>query len=75
MAKSKIVEANKTIEKAVLNSYSKIEDAVVKKYEGIENVFVNAFLAEDGESVEEAKKRIRSSLDDGKEGMDENWIT
>ena len=48
MAKSKLVEANKKIEKAVVGGYKKIEDK-----------FVNQFLTKDGETVEEAKKRLQ----------------
>lgn len=70
MAKSKLVEANKKIEKAVVGGYQKIEDAVVggyKKiedsvvggYKKIEDKFVDQFLTKDGETVEEAKKRLQ----------------
>ena len=55
---SKIVEANKKIEKAVVGSYKKVEDTVVGGYKKIEDKFVNTFLKKEGETTEEAKARI-----------------
>ncbi|MGN0683131.1 MAG: hypothetical protein ACI4JY_05585 [Oscillospiraceae bacterium] len=60
MAKSKLVQANKKIEKAVVGGYEKIEEAVVSGYTKIEDKFVESFLIKDGETVEEAKKRLKS---------------
>ena len=37
----------------------KIEDAVVGGYTKIEDAFVDRYLTRDGESVEEAKERIK----------------
>ena len=45
---SKLVDANKKIEKAVVGSYKKVEDK-----------FVDSFLREENETIEEAKKRIK----------------
>ena len=59
MAKSMLVEANKKIEKAVVGGYQKIEDTVVGGYKKIEDKFVDQFLTKDGETVEEAKKRLQ----------------
>ena len=70
MAKSKIVKANekiaetvtegyKKIEKGVVDGYKKIEQGVVGGYAKIEDKFVDAYLTKDGESVEEAKARLR----------------
>ncbi len=69
MAKSKIVEANKKIEEAVVGGYKKIEDGVVGSYKKVESGVVGGFekmtdklvdnyLTKDGESVEDAKKRL-----------------
>lgn len=69
MAKSKLVAANKKIEKSVVGGYKKIEKGVVGGYKKIENgvvggfnkitdKFVDNYLTKDGESVEEAKKRL-----------------
>ena len=71
MAKSKLVAANKKIEEAVVGGYKKIETGVVGGYKKIEHgavsgfnkmtdAFTDQFLTRDGETVEEAKKRMRS---------------
>ena len=55
---SKIVDANKKIEKAVVGGYKKVEDTVVGGYKKIEDKFVDTFLKKDGETTEEAKERV-----------------
>jgi succinate dehydrogenase hydrophobic anchor subunit len=59
MAKSKIVNANKKIAEAVTGGYKKIEQGVVSGYTKIEDKFVDAYLTKDGETVEEAKARLK----------------
>ena len=59
MAKSKIVKANEKIAEAVTGSYKKIEKGVVSGYSKIEDKFVDAYLTKDGETVEEAKARLK----------------
>ena len=70
MAKSKIVKANekiaeavtggyKKIEKGVVDGYKKIEQGVVGGYTKLEDKFVDAYLTKDGETVEEAKTRLK----------------
>lgn len=70
MAKSKIVKANekiaeavtggyKKIEKGVVEGYKKIEHGVVSGYTKIEDKFVDAYLKKDGETVEQAKARLK----------------
>ena len=70
MAKSKIVKANekiaeavtdgyKKIEKGVVGGYKKIEKGVVGGYTKIEDKFVEAYLTREGETVEEAKERLK----------------
>lgn len=59
MAKSKIVKANEKIAQAVTTGYKKIEQGVVKGYTKIEDKFVDAYLTKDGETVEEAKARLK----------------
>lgn len=49
----------KKIEDDVVDGYKKIENAVVDGYTKIEDKFVDAFLTKDGESVEDAKKRLK----------------
>ena len=70
MSNSKLVKANqkiaktvvdgyKTVEDAVVSGYKKVESTVVGAYEKVENKFVDQFLTKDGESVEEAKMRLK----------------
>ena len=60
MAKSKLVKANEKIAETVVGGYKKIENAVVDTYTKIEDKFVDAYLTKDGETVEEAKKRLKN---------------
>ncbi len=60
MAKSKIVKANEKIAQTVVEGYKKIEKGVVDGYTKIEDKFVDAYLTKDGESVEEAKARLKN---------------
>ena len=70
MAKSILVKANETIakavtggykkiEKGVVDGYKKIEQGVVGGYTKLEDQFVDAYLTKDGETVEEAKARLK----------------
>lgn len=76
MAKSALVNANKKIAKAVVGGYKAVEGAVVggyktvertvvDGYEAVEDAFVDRFLTEDGESVADAKARLRRSQPHG----------
>jgi len=69
MAKSKLVAANqkiadgvvggyKKIEEGVVGGYKKVEGAVVGGYKKIEDAFVDRYLTHEGETVEDAKKRL-----------------
>lgn len=53
---------NQKIEKAVVDGYKKIEDGVVEGYKKIENKFVEALFCHEGESVEEARKRLEDNI-------------
>lgn len=66
---SKLVEMNEKIAEAVVGGYKKIEDGVVEGYKKIEKGAVDGFnkvtdkcvetmFAKEGETVEEAKKRL-----------------
>lgn len=66
---SKLVEANEKIAETVVDGYKKIEDGVVGGYKKIEKGAVDGFtkvmdtcveklFAKEGETVEEAKKRL-----------------
>lgn len=59
MAKSKFVKANEKISKKVINTYKKIEDTVVDGYTKIEDTFVDHYLTKDGETIAEAKERLK----------------
>ena len=70
MAKSKIVNTSehiaeaitggyKKIEKGVVDGYKKIEKGVVDGYTKIEDRFVDTYLTKEGETVEEAKERLK----------------
>lgn len=61
MAKSKIVQANQKIAKAVTEGYKKIEKGVVGGYTQIEDKFIDAYLTKEGETVEEAKARLKEN--------------
>lgn len=69
MEKNKFVEANEKIAETVVEGYKKIEDGVVEGYKKIEKGAVEGFnkvnhkiietvFAKEGESVEDAKKRL-----------------
>ena len=58
MAKSKLVKANKKIEKAVTGTYKKIENSVVGAYKNVEDRFVDSFLTKEGENNRRSKKKI-----------------
>lgn len=70
---SKLVEANEKITEAVVEGYKKIEDGVVEGYKKIEKGAVDGFnkvadkcveklFAKEGETVDEAKKRLSENL-------------
>lgn len=58
MKKSKLIKANEKIAKKVVGTYKKIEDTVVGSYSKIEDAFVDRYLIKEGETIEEAKKRL-----------------
>lgn len=61
MAKSGLVKANEKIAEAVVGSYKKVETTVVGGYQKIEDAFVNQFLTQEGESVADAKERLKKN--------------
>lgn len=58
MAKSKLVKANEKVADAVVDGYKKIEEDVTGAFKKVEDGFVDQFLTHEGESVEDAKKRL-----------------
>ena len=59
MEKSKLVTANEKVAEKVVGIYKKIEDTVVGGYTKIEDAFVDRYLTKDGETVEQAKERLK----------------
>lgn len=55
---AKIADHMEKIAGGVVEGYKKIENGVVTGYKKVEDAFVNTFIAKEGESVEDAKKRI-----------------
>ena len=69
MDKSKLISANekiadavvggyKKIEEGVVGGYKKIEDCVTGAFKKVEDSFVGKFLTHEGETVEDAEKRL-----------------
>ena len=59
MAKSKLIKANEKIADVARGGYKKIEEGVVGAYKKVEDGFVDQFLTREGETVEDAKKRLQ----------------
>lgn len=55
---SKFVEANEKIAEKVTEGYKKIETGVVAGFGKVTDKCVETLFAKDGETVEEAKKRL-----------------
>ncbi len=55
----KVTGAYKAVENAVVGTYKKVENGAVGAYQAVEYKFIETFLAKDGESAEEAKKRVK----------------
>lgn len=80
MAKSKLAAANEKIAEGVVGGYKKIEEGVVGGYRKIEegavggfnkiaDKFVDNFLTKEGETVEEAKKRLADEQKEREAGL------
>lgn len=59
MAKSKGVKANEKVKERATATFSRIENTFVGDYTIVENAFVDRYLTKDGETVEEAKVRLK----------------
>lgn len=53
------VELYKAVEHGVVGAYQTIEKGVVGTYEKIEDGFVDAFLRKEGETIQDAKQRLK----------------
>ena len=58
---SKLKDVNKKIEETVVGGYKKVEECVVGGYKKVEDKFVNKFLKKDGETIEQAKERVKKN--------------
>lgn len=72
MAQSKFIKANEEIAKKVVGAFEKIEETavdgyakmeadVVGGYTRVEDAFVDRYLTRDGETVAEAKARLKNN--------------
>ena len=68
---SKLVEANEKIAKAVVGGYKKIETGVVEGFEKVTDKCVEKLFAREGESVEDAKKRLSGGSSGNTENTEE----
>ena len=53
-----VVGGYKKIEEGVVGGYKKMEEGVVSGFEKVSDHFIEKFFAHEGESVEEARKRL-----------------
>ena len=53
-----VVEGYKKIEDTVVEGYKKMENGVVEGFNKVNDKFIETLFAKEGESVEEAKKRL-----------------
>lgn len=53
-----VTDTYKAIEDGVVNTYKKVETSVVNAYKNLEDKMVEKLFVKDGETVEEAKKRL-----------------
>lgn len=54
-----VAEGYKKIEDGVVSGYKKIEEGVVEGFEKVSDKFVEKLFTREGESVEDAKARLR----------------
>jgi len=67
MAKLKLVKTNEKIAEEVVGSYKNIEKTVVGAFNKISDKFVDNYLTKDGESIEDAKKKLAQEQKERKE--------
>lgn len=54
-----VTEGYQKIEDGVVEGYQKIEGGVVSGYKKVEDKFIRTFFAKEGETVEEARARLK----------------
>lgn len=60
--KQKVTEGYKKIENGVVEGYKKIQNGVVDGFNKVSDKCVEVLFAKDGESVEDAKKRLSGNV-------------
>ena len=55
---SKVIEGYKKIENGVVEGYKKIENGTVEGFNRVSDKCIEVLFAKEGESVEDAKKRL-----------------
>lgn len=60
MAESKLVKVSKKIEEGVVGGYKKMEEGAVGRFNKIADKFVDNYLTKEGETVEEARVRLKA---------------
>lgn len=59
MAKSRLISINTKIAENLFSTHHTIEDTIINTYTKIEDVFVDRYLTKEGESIEQAKRRLK----------------
>lgn len=59
----KVVGAYKSIEDTVVGAYKSVEGAAVGTYQKVEDHFVDKFFTHGGETVEQAKARLKENAE------------
>lgn len=54
-----VVKGYQKMEDGVVEGYKTIEDGVVSGYKKVEDKFIHTFFAKEGETVEEARARLK----------------
>ncbi len=62
MAASPIRKTIETVAEKTTDTYKTIENAVVNGYTNIEDAFIKQYLQKDGETLTEAKQRLKNNL-------------
>ncbi len=55
-----LVGTYKAIESGVVGAYQKVENGVVGAYRKVEDGFIEKYLLRDGETLEQAKSRLKT---------------
>ncbi len=58
----KVTGAYQTVEDTVVGAYKAVEDGFVGTWHKVEDFFVEKLFVREGETVEEAKERLRKSV-------------